>query len=114
MYVAGVQHIKIRQGMAKNPLLFGVRHGYKMSALVCNAYQPLWTAFEFTSFLRSPNTASVLPALDCILMERMVLAVFLAAPRLGNILRRSIARGGWQVGKSPAACERILCRLQAL
>ena len=101
MYVAGLQHIKIRQGMAKHPSLFGVWHGYKMSVLrVCNAYRPLWTALEFTGFLRYPNTVSVLRAPDLILMERMVLAVFLAAPRLGNSLQCSVARGGvagWQV-----------------
>ena len=77
--------------MAKHPLLFGVWHGYKMAVLrVCNAYRALWTTLEFTCLLKYPNTASVLRAHDCIVMERMVLAVILAAPRLGNCLRRSI------------------------
>ena len=116
-YVAGLEHINTRQAMAKHPLLFGVWHGYKMSVLrVYNAYRPLWTALQFTGLLRYPNVVSVLRATDNILTEHMVLAIFLATLRLGNSLRRSIAGGGgaWQVGKSPAAYERILCRLRAL
>ena len=76
-----------------------------------NAYRPLSSALEFTGFLRGPNTVSVLRTPDLILMERMILAVFLAALRPSNSLWRSIAGGAWQIGKSPAACERILCRL---
>ena len=115
MYVAGLRHLKIQQGMAKHPLLYGVWHRYKMSVpRVYNAYRPLWTALEFTGFLGYPNTIGVLCAPHLILMECIVLAVFLAAPRLGNGLRRSIAKGAWQAGKSLAACERILCCLRAL
>ena len=104
--------------MAKHPLRFEVWDRYKMAVLrVHNAYRPLWTALEFPGFLNYPNAVSVLRAPNLILMERMVLAVFLAAPRLGNSLWRSIAGGGggaWQVGKSTAACKRILYRLHAL
>ena len=105
-YVAGLQHTKIRQCMARHPFLFRVCHGYKMSVLrVYNAYQPLWTALEFTGFLSYSNAVSVLCAPDLILMERMILAVFRARPCLGNSLRRSNAARAWQVGKLAAAFE---------
>ena len=103
MYV-GMQHIKIRQGMAHHSLLFGVWHRYR----------PLWIALEFTSFLRYPNTVSGLRAPDLIDMEQIVVTTFLAATCLGKRLRHSIVRGAWQVGESPDACDRILCRLRSL
>ena len=66
---------------------------------VYNAYRPHWTPLEFLAFLSCPNTVSVLGAPELIVMERMVVAVFLAPPRLGNRLPRSIAGAGVASGK---------------
>ena len=74
---------------------------------------------EFPSFLNYPNTDIVLCAPQLILMERMLLAVFLAAPLSGNNLQRSIAggRGMWAsqwLLASPSSALYVLCRQSSL
>ena len=64
LYIAGLQHTKILEGMAKHPFLFGVWHGYQMVVLsVYNAHRPLCTTLEFCDFV--PH----LTLMDCMLLE---------------------------------------------
>ena len=100
MYVACLQCINVGEIVDKHPFLFGVCHGYKMILLrVHIAYRPLCSALQFITFLIYRNIVSVLRAHDLIHMERTVLAVLFAAPRLSISLRRSIVGGLLQVGK---------------